>query len=187
MFRLQTVRCPWHLTISIALSADHGLFLAHRVCCIFSLSVNRLKFPSPQSNRTIVRPFPHWLPSPRSAGTNRVSPLNHFALQFCNFWTKFVRNGGSWNPIRRPPRRQCHPIPFHIHPCPHTRHTPVAIARRTSISSRHHSWTYLVSANRGISMWFSCRIIPKRQVTPQPHVPPAPRQLGRFPFISIPC
>lgn len=48
--------------------------------------------------------------------------------------------------------------------CPRKCCTPVVIAKRTSISSLLLFWRCLGSANRGISAWFSSRIVPKRQV-----------------------
>lgn len=60
--------------------------------------------------------------------------------------------------------------PFRTHPYLRGCHTPVAIAKRTSISSSHLFWRYLISGNRGISVWFSSRIVPKRQVIPLPPV-----------------
>jgi len=46
-----------------------------------------------------------------------------------------------------------------------TRRTPGAIAKRTSISSPNLFWRSLISANRGILLWFSSRTARKRQVS----------------------
>jgi len=78
------MRCPWHLTFSMALSADHGPFFTDRVrwesdsCLLFFPNcVNRLEFRSPQPNahdqsdppRNILVAVP-----PRSAQTRPVAP-----------------------------------------------------------------------------------------------------------------
>lgn len=69
---------------------------------------------------------------------------------------------------------------FHIRPaCPRTRHTPVAIARRTSICSSHLSSRHLISANPGIPPSFLSLIIPKRQVPPLPSFILVPRFVSR--------
>jgi len=55
-----------------------------------------------------------------------------------------------------------------------TRRTPGTIAKRTSISLPNLFWRSLISANRGISLWFSSRTARKRQVTSFSSLPLSP-------------
>ena len=159
-------------------SADHGFLSvrrkpkptywvpSQRETLIVVLSPSRLdhrpyRRSSLQRSQVQSRPLPVWFSSPTCCASLvcAVQTRRNCVLPFSS-------SQSSQSPVvlelrvSLRPRLQCHPFPTRSYL--HRRHTPVAIAKRTSISSPHLFWRNLISTNRGISPSFSSRIVPKR-------------------------